>query len=119
MLYPAMFTGTLALTVFCLALACDRAACKVAADCEFNCAWPEPPLPIPQPELVDWLWLLPWLVQALLFALLSALFAEFWLALLLPPETSPPATLTGVLPFTVFWWALACDRASCRVAAAW
>jgi hypothetical protein len=34
--------------------------------------------------------------------LLLPVLPDVWLALLLPPETSPPAIVTGTFPFTAF-----------------
>ena len=42
-----------------------------------------------------------------------------WLALLSPPETSPPAMLTGTLALTAFWSASAFDAASWAVSDFW
>src|SRR6185437_8620287 len=42
-----------------------------------------------------------------------------WLALLSPPETSPPAMLTGTLALTAFWLASAFDAASWAVSDFW
>ena len=42
-----------------------------------------------------------------------------WFAEFDPPDTLPPAMLTGAFPFTAFCEALASESAACRVAAAW
>jgi hypothetical protein len=51
-------------------------------------------------------------------ALLSAVLGSFWLALLLPPEGSPPPLemLTGTLAFVSLCVAFASDSAACNVA---
>ncbi len=97
-----MLAGTLALTAFCAAVACDSAACAVADHCDEPCAWPAPPEPADGPELGSCDWSLCWLVLALLPALLPAPLDAFWVALLAPPFTSPPAMLTGTLALTAF-----------------
>jgi hypothetical protein len=49
-----------------------------------HCAWPEPPHPATQLELLDWDWLALWLVDAVFDAEDVAELLRFWLALLDP-----------------------------------
>src|SRR5436305_1154859 len=123
---PAMLTGALPFTAFWSALAFDAPSCAVSAACLESCAWPLPPDPNePQPQDgfepsdggADWVWVLLCVVPASLLALLSALLSAIWSALLLPPWMSPPAMLTGALPFTAFCAAWAFEAAACSVAA--
>src|SRR5579872_6677788 len=117
---PAVVTGELPLMAFCPASAFDSAACQVVADWAESWAWPPPPQPIRQlEEPPDWVWVLVWLVWARLIAALFALLVAFWVALLAPPATLPPAVVTGELPLMAFCPASAFDSAACQVVADW
>src|SRR6516165_8780716 len=107
-----MFTGTLAFTAVWLALADENAPWSVAAlwPEAWNC--PAPPQPHWQSEPAVWVWVLFCVVLALLPAPLTAPFRAPWLALFEPPETPPPAILTGTSALTAVWSAFADDPAS-------
>src|SRR5882757_6435131 len=113
-----MFTGTLALTAVCSASADEFASCPVSEPWKDCCACPLPPQPIVQLELpASWVWLLDWVVLALLLTgPLVAPFVSVWLALLVPLVIVPPAMFTGTLALTAFCLALACEIAYCNVA---
>jgi hypothetical protein len=103
----------LVFTAVWLAFALDSAPCSVTAlwPAAWNC--PEPPDPIDGPPLgAIWVWLLAWLVLALLPAPLRATFAAPWLALLLPPEGSAPGGSAVALALEAFWSAFADEAAS-------
>ncbi|MBV8989332.1 MAG: hypothetical protein JO372_12310, partial [Solirubrobacterales bacterium] len=66
--HPAMLTGTLALTAFCSAFACEAASWPVSEPwVEFWYCPPPPHEPQPEPDPI-WLWLLFCVVLALLLA---------------------------------------------------
>src|SRR5262249_30209481 len=118
--YPAMSTGTFALTAFCLAFASASASCFVLEDCETFCSWPVPPHPDEQLELPPVCVAVAGSSVLLLFeASASALLRAVWSAELEPAFTSPPAMLTGTFAFTAFCFALASASASCFVFADW
>src|SRR5919204_471793 len=120
MLPPAMFTGTFALTAFCLLTASEPAHCDVLAS--WTPAW-KPPAP-PQPALQDepptfWVWSCFWVVSASLDAFASASEFASWLAELGPAVTLPPAMFTGVLALTAFCLLIAAAPAVWSVEADW
>ena len=85
-------TGTFAFTPFWSASADELAPWSVTAACEADCAWPEPPHPTMQDDVLDWLWFAVWFVVAVFVADESALLFSVWLAELDPAWTSrrPP-----------------------------
>jgi len=116
---PATVTGTFALTPFWFASALDDASWIVAAFWETSCACPEPPHPAAQLELLDWCWPADWFVDAVFVADESAVLVLCWVAELEPPDTLPPAIVTGTFAFTPFWCASAFEDACWIVAAVW
>src|SRR2546421_5308000 len=118
--YPAIPTGTLALTAFCLAVASASASCFVFDAWITFCSWPLPPQPEMQLELPPaCVGFAVWFVPLELAAIASALFPAVWVAELEPPTTSCPAMLTGTLAFTAFCLAVASASAFCFVSADW
>ena len=99
---PAIETGTLALTPFCLAPAFELASWSVVASCDRYWACPDPPQPARQLELLDCDWSADWSVVASFDAVESAELLLRWVAALVPPDTSPPAMDTGTLALTPF-----------------
>ena len=79
--------------------------------CSSSCACPEPPQPTAQLDELLWDWEASWLVSAEFDADESAELSSFWLALLVPPLTEPPAIETGTLALTPFCVASAVDLA--------
>src|SRR3954468_18498293 len=110
-----METGVFALTPFWSAVAEEEASCEVSALWSDDCAWPEPPHPYWQLELLVWVWGPFWVVSAELDASELAELSSVWLAELLPAVTSPPATMTGTFALTPFWVAVADESADWSV----
>src|ERR671935_2600440 len=115
---PATFTGTFALTAFCLLTASEPADCDVSASC--TPAW-KPPAP-PQPALQDepptfWVWSCFWVVSASFDEFASASELAAWLAELGPEVMFPPATFTGTFALTAFCLLTASEPADCDVSA--
>src|SRR5262249_57153857 len=83
---PATFTGTLALTAFCLLIAAAPAHCWVSADWTPICAAPAPPHPTWQDEVSPtyWFWFCFCSVSASFDAFESAFETAAWLAELVP-----------------------------------
>jgi hypothetical protein len=94
-----------------LAHADESADWVVDEDCVAPCAWPEPPQPNSQLELLVWLCVADCVVSAELDAVDVAELSRDWLAELSPPYTSPPAIETGTLALTPFCLAPACESA--------
>lgn len=67
-----------------------------------SCDWPDPPQPEWQLELLVCDWLAVWSVDAVLDADDVAELLLLCEAELEPPDTLPPATVTGTLAFTPF-----------------
>jgi hypothetical protein len=103
--------GTLALTPFCLAFAVESALWSVDAYCDRSCAWPEPPQPATQLELLDWSCVALWSVLAVFDADDVALLLLFCVAELGPVVTSPAAIAIGTLALTPVWSAFADELA--------
>src|SRR4051794_40242667 len=84
------------------------------------CSWPLPPQPDRQLLLPPvCLAVASWVVLLLLSAEASAVFLAVWSAELEPPDTLPPAMVTGTLALTAFCFAFASASALCFVRADW
>jgi hypothetical protein len=116
---PLTVTGTFALTPCCVAVAVLEASCVVSALWSDDCAWPEPPQPTPQLELLVCDCGPFWVVSAELDASELAELLSVCVAELLPATTSPPATMTGTFALTPFCVAVADESADWSVLAVW
>jgi hypothetical protein len=106
-----MDTGVFALTPCWEALASELAYCVVSALWSDDCAWPDPPQPYPQLELLVCDCGPFWVVSAELDASELAVLCSVWSAELSPPATFPPATTTGTFALTPFCVAFAEESA--------
>src|SRR3954447_3765151 len=117
---PAMFTGTLALTASCLALASASGSCLVLDDWSTFCLWPLPPQPNQQLVLpAVCVGVAVCVVVLELDASAVPVLVSVWFAVLAPPRMFPPAMFTGTLALTASCLALASASASCLVLDDW
>src|SRR5215831_3614426 len=118
---PAIETGVFELTAFWLLNAAPAAHWLVSAFWTPSWKPPSPPQPYlqddPPPTFCVRYW--SWSVLALFETSVVAVDVAFWVAVLGPEETFPPAIETGTLALTAFWSLFERPAANWFVSAFW